>query len=564
MRLRARLVQLAAAPGSALVARLLLCIVLCGAAEPRRRVDVQVVEVTAGRAYLSPAGEALVKIGDPVQIGRGQYQVLATNHRTLVVAVGKRPMARGERGFVMVSAKPAATFRTRAVPQPLEAFAHQWRPPRLPADTQSPRPVPLGTMSDTHRNRAALLLDYTRIEPLSGPALAIGRMRLRALLHGELTHVPLSFDADGFVEFWQAQDLATRPGNASRPFLTVRQLELGYRGETLQGAVGRLRYASDNVGMLDGARIATRVSDAWTLGAFGGVLPEPLDASVSTEASQFGANVAWQDEADTARPRVNLMVQGSRYRGQTDEKRITGAFESYPEFGRLGARAEVSFFDADNPWAASPAELTAAGADASVKLGSLRLGAALDMRRPARSLWLAAFLPPGYFCVARPTAGSAASEPCVGGDQRYAAMLNAAWEASAWTLDAGTTFTASRPADAEQATAFLSLRQRDVLGALRLDTGVSAMRGSLIEGAALDVGVGAPFADDTADVSMSYRPSLTRYRLASDTFLEHGLASRFWWAPAPTLDLTASIELVRGPDVDVLLLQLAAAWRPRF
>jgi hypothetical protein len=63
---------------------------------------------------------------------------------------------------------------------------------------------------------------------------------------------------------------------------------------------------------------------------------------------------------------------------------------------------------------------------------------------------------------------------------------------------------------------------------------------------------------------MSYRPALTRYRLASDTFVEHGLGSRFWWAPAPTLDLTASIELVRGPDVDVLLLQLGAAWRPRF
>ena len=61
------------------------------------------------------------------------------------------------------------------------------------------------------------------------------------MLHAELDDVPLSLDADAFTEFWQSADLASRPGNASRPFFTVRQLELGYRGEVAQAAAGRLQ-----------------------------------------------------------------------------------------------------------------------------------------------------------------------------------------------------------------------------------------------------------------------------------------------------------------------------------
>src|SRR5690606_4644726 len=97
-----------------------------------------------------------------------------------------------------------------------------------------------------------------------------------------------------------------------------------------------------------------------------------------------------------------------------------------------------------NPWGAGAAELTALGGDASFRLGSLRLGLALDTRRPERSYWLASFLPAGYFCVSGTVAGSPTSEPCLGGDMRSMAALTAAWDAETWTLDGGATAVTTR------------------------------------------------------------------------------------------------------------------------
>jgi hypothetical protein len=65
-------------------------------------------------------------------------------------------------------------------------------------------------------------------------------------------------------------------------------------------------------------------------------------------------------------------------------------------------------------------------------------------------------------------------------------------------------------------------------------------------------------------VSIQYRPSVARYRADSDAFVEHAVGSRLWWALSSAFDLTGSCELVTGRDVDVLLLQLGAAWTPRF
>ena len=528
------------------------------------RVEVEVVEVAGGRAYLSPGGSEHVRVGDQIRMGGRLYPVVSVNAKNVVIGLGSQRLVRGQRGSVTVRVTEAKTFETRGTPRLLRAFVGQWQPPRLPAESQTPRFVPLGVMTDTRRNRAAFMLDYQRIEPLSGPAATIGRTRLRAVLHAELSSAPVSLDADGFAELWHAQDLDQRPENASRPVFNIRQLELGYRGEVVQGALGRLRYASRTLGTLDGARVSTTFAQDWSLSAFGGTLANPLDGNFDTEASRFGAELGWQDDDAPARPRASLTLQGSRFAGTTDERRVTGLFETYPGFGRLGARAEVSFFDADNPWAASTTELSAAGADASVKIHSLRLGAAFDMRRPERSLWLSTFLPAGYFCVARAVAGAIANEPCIGGDRRYATALNAAWEATFWTLDGGASYTTTEGAEADQTTAFLNFRRREIVELLRLDTGVSASRSSLSESAALNVGMGMSSSDDAADVSLYYRPSLARYRIGSQQFVEHGIGSRLWWAPSEVLDLSGSLELVTGRDVDVLVLMLGAAWHPRF
>jgi len=522
-----------------------------------------VVEVAGGRAYLTPGSARNVRVGHRVRIGGGRYSVIAVNAKNIVVNVGDGRLSPGQRGEVTVQLVEAPTFAKRPVPRPLAAFAGRWRPPEPPADAQRVRFVALGAMRDERRNRAGFIVDYQRIQPLSGESFGIGRTRLRALLHAELPRLPLFIDADAFAELWQATDLEQRPKNASRPLISVRQLELGYRGDVLQGSIGRLRYASRTLGSLDGARVAASLGDEWNLAAFGGTTADPLDGSVSTDASRFGAELAWQAARAAWQPRGSLTLQGSRFLGQPDERRITGLFESFPAFGRLGARAEVSLFDADNPWGAAPTELTAAGAEASIRFDALRLGASLDMRRPERSLWLASYLPRGYFCVAAPSPG-AALEPCAGGDRRYAAAFNAAWEAKLWTADAGTTVASTRGAKADQTTGFINVRRREIVGKLRLDAGTTLSRGSLYQSAAINIGPGVPLGDESADVSLYYRPSWMRYRAELDGFVEHGFGARLWWALSPVLDMSGSADALVGRDVDVLMFQLGLAYRPRF
>jgi hypothetical protein len=552
----------------ALLAGWLSALSLAAAAEegerlPLERVEVEVVDVAGGRAYLAPRVARPVRVGDRVRISGQRLTVLAANGKHLVTAPGTPPLVRGARGVAIVRVQPAPTFAERPVPRPLTAFAEQWSAAPLPADNQHPRFVPLGVLADARRNRAAFVVDYERIQPLSGSAYGMGRTRLRALLHAALDGIPLRLDADGTAEFWQAQDLLSRRGNSSRPAMIVRQLELGYRGERVQGAVGRLRYASRTLGTLDGARVAASLGDVWSLAAFGGALADPLDGSVAMDAARFGAELEWHDDAAASRPRASLTAQASRFQGQIDERRLTGIVESYPGAGRLAARAELSLFDQDNPWGAGAVELSAVGVDASIRFDSLRLGAALDMRRPERSLWLAEYLPQGYFCVAQALPGVPA-EPCVGGDRRYFAALNAGWQASLWSLDGGMSFATTEGTAAEQASAFVAARRRELFGPVRVEGGASATRGTLLESVALNVGAGTPLLDEAADVALYYRPSWLRYRADRERLVEHGVGTRLWWAPRYDLDLSGSAEIITGGDVDVLLFSVGAAYRPRF
>jgi hypothetical protein len=315
--------------------------------------------------------------------------------------------------------------------------------------------------------------------------------------------------------------------------------------------------------MLDGARAAASLSESWSLGAFGGTLADPLDGRPESDVSRFGAELLWQSTGATA-SRASLTAQGSRFLGRMDERRLTALFESYPGLGRLGARAEVNLFDENNPWGAPSAELTDVALDASLQLSRVRLGASLDLRRPERSYWLAASLPVGYFCVAESVPGADAVVPCVGSAQRVAASFTAAWEGELWALDGGASSVATRRVTAEQNTAFLSYRHRGLFGVGRFDAGASVSSGSVIESAAVNVGLGASLREDTADVAVYYRPNVMRYRAGSRELLEHGAGTRWWWAATRELDLSLSADVLSSRDVDVLFLQTTLSWRPRF
>ncbi|HKO92582.1 MAG TPA: hypothetical protein VJU61_15610 [Polyangiaceae bacterium] len=525
---------------------------------------LEVVELASDEAYLTPGIERHYEVGDQVSIGRRRYRVLAYNTKSVVIALGGRKVSKGQRATVQVRPRPNTTFAARPKPQNVAALADQWQEPVRPAETQAPQPVPLGAPRDARRNRAALVLDYTRTQPLSGPATTIDRVRLRALLHAELADSRVAFDADALLDLWRADDLALRRGSAARPLLDVRQLELSYRGDVVHAGLGRLRYPSSTLGTLDGARASATLGQAWTLGAFGGTLADPVDGSPSLDVSRFGAELVWQGLEQSAPTRASVTAQGSRFLGRLDERRITGIVESYPRFGRLGARAELNLFEHDNPWNAPALELTDLALDASVKLSALRLSGFINARRPERSYWLAASLPPGYFCVAQPVVGASGPEPCLGAAQRLSGTFSAAWEAERWTLDAGTTLLSTRLATAEQGTVFLGYRLRELWDIGRLELGGSASRGSLLESVALNVGLGVALLRDTADVGVYYRPSVLRYVADSAELVEHGAGARLWWAATSTLDLSASADVLHGQDASVLWLQTTLAWRPRF
>ena len=525
---------------------------------------LEVVELSGDQAYLTPGIERHYDIGDSVTIGRRRYRVIAHNTKSVVIALDGHKVKKGARATVKVRPVPNTTFAARPKPLSASAFAGQWQDPVRPAETQTPKPVPLGVPRDERRNRATLVLDHTRTQPLSGSAAAIDRVRLRALLHAELADSRVAFDADALIDFWRASDLDLRRGSSSRPLLDVRQLELSYRGDVVRAGLGRLRYPSSTLGMLDGARASAALSEHWTLGAFGGTMADALDGSPSLDVSRFGAELVWQGLQDSAPTRASVTAQGSRFLGALDERRVTAMFESYPRFGRLGARAEINFFDRDNPWNAPVTELTDLSLDASVKLSQLRLSGYVDARRPERSYWLAASLPPGYFCVAQRVVGASGSEPCFGAAHRLTATVSAAWEAERWTLDAGTTVLTTRLATAEHNSVFVGYRLRELWQVGRLELGASASRGSLIESAAVNAGLGASLLQDTADVSVYYRPSLLRYTADSAELLEHGAGARLWWAASRTIDLSLSGDLLQSRDTSMLLLQTTLAWRPRF
>src|SRR4051794_4908220 len=82
------------------------------AAETARRVEVRVVEVAGGRAYLSPGGDSEAQVGDAVHIGNTDYPVLAVNRQNLVIALGTRRLDPGQRGVVLVHPATAKTFET--------------------------------------------------------------------------------------------------------------------------------------------------------------------------------------------------------------------------------------------------------------------------------------------------------------------------------------------------------------------------------------------------------------------------------------------------------------------
>lgn len=533
-------------------------------------LDVQVVDVAAGRAYLTPGQDAGIHAGDTVTIGKHDYRVLGSSAHSAVLDLGDQrdqrdqQVAPGTHGTAHVAATARTETKTLAAPRALPAFQQQWPRATLPASQQTPQAVPLGPAGSDSATWVQLSLRGTGNVPLRGKQDPFAATELRARAHFEPLHeLPLRLDADVATQLWLGSNIAQRAGDASRPLLRVRELQAAYGQDAGSfAALGRMRYASRSLGMLDGGHVQAALGAGLTLGAFGGIVPDPLDGTPSSDASRFGAELGYRDLQARLRPEVSVVAQGSRYAGGLDERRLSSFVDLYPGEHRVGGYAELSFFDANNPWRAPAQELSAAGIDGTLHLGKVDLSGRVDMQRPERSRWLAAYLPPEWLCTHRAAIPSASPEPCHDNDARYLASGNAGWASGKLALNLGASASSTQNANADQLASFLRASVLNVVARARVEGSVSGSAGSLLQSLGGSVGVGSPFWRDTADLSVHYRPTWLRYAADPNGFVQHALGASLLFMPSSVFELSFNADLLAGPDVSVFLAQTLLTVRP--
>ena len=95
-----------------------------------------------------------------------------------------------------------------------------------------------------------------------------------------------------------------------------------------------------------------------------------------------------------------------------------------------------------------------------------------------------------------------------------------------------------------------------------MDASALAQTGSLLRSAAVSLGAGSLLAHGNLDLSVHYRPALTRYLADTGAYVEHGAGASLLWSLGRNLQLTLDADAITGRDLKVLLLQSMLQWRP--
>jgi hypothetical protein len=536
-------------------------------AESRQSVAVKVVEVAGGRAYLTPGQAAGIQVGSVVVIRKRRYQVVAVTRTHSVIEMQGRELRPGTSGRAQAS-KQQQVAAILSQPKPLSDYENQWPEPVLPATQQEPAYVPLGTWSDGEKIDLALSTDVGGTVSLRGSSNSFGKAALRVGLHAEPFEQPIFFGADVAVQTWFGGDIQNRPGSSSRPIVRVRELQFGYGAAlTPQAALGRLPYVAVGVGQLDGVRVRSPSWGGFSIGAFGGMVPEPLDNRLSTNTARFGAELAYQNDTLDSHPFVALSIHGSRFMGETDEQRLNAEFDVFPGNGRIAGHFELSLHDANNPWLAPRVEVSMAGLDASVRFGLFQISGRFDMRLPERSLWLTAYLPLGYLCNTRlvpdPASSTGYQLECANSyDHRYFGGLDLSFTFSKVALYGGASIVRSQTDDQyDQITGYLQarfLRLGDIGWA---DVLVAAYAQSFVADYAARFGLGFDIGH-IGQISAYYRASINQYDASPDSYFQQSAGGILYLSLRDDLDLGLRADGMFGPDVRVLVLGSNLTWRP--
>jgi predicted alpha/beta hydrolase len=83
-----------------------------------------------------------------------------------------------------------------------------------------------------------------------------------------------------------------------------------------------------------------------------------------------------------------------------------------------------------------------------------------------------------------------------------------------------------------------------------------------MQSAAVDLDTGLFVADETLELSIHYRPALTRYATDSTTFVEHSLGGSVLCLLGASLQLSLAADAITGRDLHTFLLHSVIQWRP--
>jgi hypothetical protein len=540
-----------AGPGHALRGGAVLAVVLASTVAAADPVTVKVVEVAGGLAYLTPGRAAGIVPGARVRLRGAEVEVIEVTERTAVVRIDAARVAIGDSGKADLLVGDAPAPRALPKPHPAEAFRGQWRDPVLPATAQQPEAVPLGA---AHATGSAHVTVIGHAFGAADESHTGGEAEARVISSFDVpTDRPLAVDLDVAARWFSDGYNAS-----TRTPLFVRAAELRYGDASApRFALGRLRFASIAVGMLDGGRASVRTGSL-ELAAFGGVVPDPLSGKPDTAATRFGGELTYDAPEAAWQPRVAIAAHGSTWDGQLDERRLSIAGSAGRGAWWLDGYAEAQAFDAANPWGASAIELTSAGATAEWRRHGSHAGIDLTFLRPERSLRLAAELPPEWLCRLAPPPGGAPI--CATGEWWGSATASLGTRTARWAIDGGATLGDSHG----QYSGFD--RSGYVRGELRLGPGqltggLSGGQASFASWNAIELGF-AYTPTRALYVALTYRPELLDYTASSGPSALQSMSFDARFTLSATLDLALSAIGTTGVDRDALAMLATFVWRP--
>jgi hypothetical protein len=394
----------------------------------------------------------------------------------------------------------------------------------------------------------------TTLVPLSSGDRVAGQSELRGRLRAQpIDDVPFAVLADAS---WLAP-WARAYAPAPHPYARVRELELRYgEGRGMLMRAGRMPSPAPMLGELDGARARTAYFGPFAAGAFGGLLPDPIDGRLDDASTRFGVDLALDAPQARTRPYASVVVHGTTFEDRIDERKLDLLFGLRPGDVQIHAGGGLSLYDDDSELADDTLELSLAHLDATWHGERAVIGLRGSSYVPERSERLRSLLEVSRICTTDPS-----SFECAGVlPRRYAggAQLSFALGSALW-LDTDATYATESSQALNHVSGRAGLRWLDPLrpsGTL-LASGIS-LAGSgthdvYYDHVGLRLTLDARFAP-AFDLTLAYGPGLASYASEPRTLVLHEAQLDLAWVIARAWQWVWSSQAQLGDDINALYL----------